>query len=497
MRRHGGIRPVDRYNQPDQSRLAHANRRWHRNTAARFHHEPNHWERQSGGRFSVADDRDHLGSEQYLRGPDEYLGGNGAGRYGSAAGSLGSGSILIPAGDTLTFDTTSTQTLTQAISNTGTLSLIAPGTLILSGANSFSASKTSVSGGGTIEFNSYPVLIYGQSVTVGANSTFAAGSGFFAGDPAPNDPNPISDYLLPLVVKSSAGAIALTSNTNENLNFGTSGVNPQSLSAASLGAIGTVIYSGAFTPYGTTYRFGGGGGTLNFASPIPASATVIDQQGSGTTIINASDAFAGTISITAGNLEFNNFTTTMHTNSITVGSGGAVAVGPAWIDQFVFLNPSNTTPITSSLLSLVKTSSQGALARCGYEREARFQQCRSLWRFSFAEPWCDRRGELWRNAGSIRHDVSRRWRRRNSNDQQCPSECRHGHLACGIGQRQRGIDEFGEQLYGRHDDFRRHAANRRGLGERQCPARRRSRDADKQYHNQRWHFAGHPKFHAE
>ncbi len=71
-----------------------------------------------------------------------------------------------------------------------------------------------------------------------------------------------------------SGAIAVNANSaNENVDlFGAD------LAATALGAVGTVTYGGTLTPYGGTYRLGGGGGTLIYTNAISSANVIVGLQ---------------------------------------------------------------------------------------------------------------------------------------------------------------------------------------------------------------------------
>jgi autotransporter-associated beta strand protein len=74
-------------------------------------------------------------------------------------------------------------------------------------------------------------------------------------------PGTIQSDLLSRIVSTSTGAFGLTADSSENFDFSGTANN---FTALSLGAVGTRTYTGTLTPNGTTYRLGGGGGTLVF-----------------------------------------------------------------------------------------------------------------------------------------------------------------------------------------------------------------------------------------
>ena len=131
------------------------------------------------------------------------------------------------------------------------------GTWFLSGANTFSGGVTvnngvlgfnnlaaiganTVNGPATVLVNSGGAVALGGSLTTGIQATL--------------------NRISPL----STGTVALTANSSENISFdgGSAGAG---LPQVTLGAYGSVSYTGTLTPFGTQYRLGGGGGVLTIA----------------------------------------------------------------------------------------------------------------------------------------------------------------------------------------------------------------------------------------
>ncbi|MGB8166017.1 MAG: autotransporter-associated beta strand repeat-containing protein, partial [Chthoniobacteraceae bacterium] len=82
----------------------------------------------------------------------------------------------------------------------------------------------------------------------------------------------------------------------------------------SLGAVGSVTYTGVLTPSGTTYRLGGGGGSLIYSSTITGAANGLTITGPGTvTLTNAGNSYGGT--------------TTVNSGTLTVSGAGVVGAG--------------------------------------------------------------------------------------------------------------------------------------------------------------------------
>jgi autotransporter-associated beta strand protein len=191
------------------------------------------------------------------------------------------------------------------------------GTLVLSGNNVAATGGLTLSGGVT-RFES-PAAISGttRNVAIGSAGTLMFGSGFGAAN--------IPAALLDRVTTNSAGVIAADNYDSTNFDFGAAG-----LTAASLGAVGNVTYTGVLTPQGTTYRLGGGGGTITMANAnaiTGANALVVN----GNTTLAQDNDYTGTTTINA------NATLTIHGASATSG---------------VTLNTPNTTLVLGNSSSL-------------------------------------------------------------------------------------------------------------------------------------------------
>jgi len=176
-------------------------------------------------------------------------------------------------------------TLHLAASNTYTgMTTVSAGTLALSGNNSAATGGVTISGG-VVQFNS-PVSINGSGRNILVNSGGAVVFGPSFG--AANIP-----AALTRIVSSSAGAIAADNYAAANFNFSTAG-----LTTASLGALGNVSYTGTVTPNGTTYRLGGGSGTLTVTSPLSGSGKSLIINGN--VILPLASVFTGTTTINSG-----------------------------------------------------------------------------------------------------------------------------------------------------------------------------------------------------
>ena len=128
------------------------------------------------------------------------------------------------------------------------------GTWVLSGNNTFSGGV--IVNNGVLEFNSANSF-GGFSVNGPATVTVQAGGAAAFGPALAGSVQTSLQRIAP----ASTGTVALTTDTNENLNFD-GGAGGATLPQAFLGAYGNVNYTGTLTPFGGAYHLGGGGGVL-------------------------------------------------------------------------------------------------------------------------------------------------------------------------------------------------------------------------------------------
>ena len=146
--------------------------------------------------------------------------------------------------------------------------------------------------------------------------------------------------FLNRIVAGSQGVVALGASSSNNLDFSSDGAN---LTSASLGAVGNVTYTGTLTPNGTTYRLGGGGGTLTLSNSNALTGSndlIADVNGtsSASKVIlgGSSNNYAGATTINAGTLQFNSDNAIGGIGaSVTVNSGGTAAAGFAMDQTFL------------------------------------------------------------------------------------------------------------------------------------------------------------------
>lgn len=106
----------------------------------------------------------------------------------------------------------------------------------------------------------------------------------------------------------SGGALALTQNSSEALDFTTLGGG--AFSNLWLGSVGNYTYSGNLMPTNNTFRFGGGGGTLTVSTPLTGTAMSFDTR--------------GTVSLTGNNSGLTGGVTIKGTGTLIASNANAV-----------------------------------------------------------------------------------------------------------------------------------------------------------------------------
>ena len=169
------------------------------------------------------------------------------------------------------------------ISGSGSLTKNGAGTMNLSGTNSYSGGTTINSG--AIVFNSL-AAIGGSGANVTANPGGTAGAGYA-----------MDQNFLGRLAPSSGGVAALALDSSNNLNF-------SAFSTLRSGATGGYFnYFGTLTPSGTTYRLGGGGGTLNFAGLLSGADSVdigVNGTSLGLVVLSNTNTYTGGTVINTG-----------------------------------------------------------------------------------------------------------------------------------------------------------------------------------------------------
>lgn len=200
----------------------------------------------------------------------------------------------------------------------GALTKTQAGTLILSGTNTYTGGTT-ISEGGVL-FPSLPAVPSAGTITLGPGSTVGFGFLFdqsFLTNRVNATPNPAT--------------LALGVDNSNTFDFAT-------YSGLSLGATGTVVYSGTLTPAGTSaggaYRLGGGGGALTYNGALSGNNTL--NIGSG--------GSSGTVTLTGANSHVGR-TTIAGLSTLIVGNTSALGAttNPLTVDGTLDLNGFDTT----------------------------------------------------------------------------------------------------------------------------------------------------------
>ena len=220
------------------------------------------------------------------------------------------------------------------------------GVLALSGDNSALTGGVLLNGG-SMRFDS-PSSIPGtaRNIFVSSNGAAVFGVGFGAAN--------IPAALAGRVAETSTGAIAADNYETAAFDFNTPG-----LTTASLGAVGSVSYSGILTPNGTIYRLGGGGGTLTMSgtSPLTGENSLV-ASGSGTVILASDCDYTGTTTVNNGcNLRLMAATTTsgvtvnQPASILEVGHNAALGTG-----TLTFGGGFGTAPTIGAIGTVVSTN---------------------------------------------------------------------------------------------------------------------------------------------
>lgn len=223
--------------------------------------------------------------------------GDGATLDASGTGALTFSNTATPAygtaGQTRTLTLAGTQvagnTLAADIANNGagavSLAKSGAGTWVLTGTNSYTGTTTI--SGGVLQYGSLN-SIGGSGSDITINSGGAISFGFDA------TPAVIQNILDTRIVPSSDGGIALLADTSADLNFSTASL------STSLGAVGTVTYTGTLTPNGSDYFLKGGGGTLILPNTNALAGANTLTIGSLKVILAASNNLSGITTISSG-----------------------------------------------------------------------------------------------------------------------------------------------------------------------------------------------------
>ncbi len=337
------------------------------------------------------------GANLALFSPSTYTGGTAltAGSITIYDGNaLGSGPVTLSAGAGL--NAGGTMTINNTLSLTGNVTLGAMSstyTVTFSAANNKMAANTNLQVGigtlvfpngisgsgysltksgpyGIVELDGVSTYTGGTTVSGGTlifgSATSLAGTGrnltLTSGAVAATN-YPMDQAFLNRINVASSGIVALGIDNSNNLDFSSGGAN---LPLVSLGATGSVNYSGTLTPGGGTYRLGGGGGILTLTNDGVLSgannvivASTSAQPNSEQVVLAGNNSVSGTLSVSGENLVVDgNLTTgalTLLNYGAIYGSGNLTAPSYAAQSGTLGVNltgPGGLTKTTAGLLGL-------------------------------------------------------------------------------------------------------------------------------------------------
>ena len=172
------------------------------------------------------------------------------------------------------------------------------GTWVLSGSSNYTGMTTINAGVLQLSSSTAMSIASGTAYTLNTGGALAIGASFADSDIAP---------LLSKVAASSVGTFALGGNTAQNIDL-------SAFANVSLGAVGAVSYSGDVTPNGTTYRLGGGGGTLTYNNVLSGTGMnlVVNSTAAGarpaTVVLAGANTYDAGTTINSGTLQLGNAT---------------------------------------------------------------------------------------------------------------------------------------------------------------------------------------------
>jgi autotransporter-associated beta strand protein len=230
---------------------------------------------------------------------------------GGTTGSIGKTSGVSDGG-VLAFSLSGNTAFALAITGGGGLTQMGPGALTLTGSNSYAGGTTVA--GGILQFTGNSAVPDSGTITIDAGAALTlAPSGTYS---------TVTGWLSSgKIAAASAGAVALIASSSEAISM-------SGYASLSLGASGSVTYSGILTPSGTTYNLGGGGGTLTFTPSITGAAS-LNVGGPGAVVLTGGNTYTGGTTVGGGVLQFNEDSAVPGSGTITIDAGAALALDPS------------------------------------------------------------------------------------------------------------------------------------------------------------------------
>jgi autotransporter-associated beta strand protein len=202
--------------------------------------------------------------------------------------SLGSSITLTPANNVYRFGGGGGWlTVSKALATGKTISISGPGNVTLGNVTNLAADSITINSGGALVAN---------GAYTNAQNWLNSGK-----------INDTSEGALSMAASMTSGTLNMTGYNN-----------------LSLGSTGSYsLDSGVtFTPAGTTYRFGGGGGTLTVAKALSGSGYNLATYGNAT--LTAANGYTGATTVNAGTLRLGSTGTINSSSGITLNAGGTL-----------------------------------------------------------------------------------------------------------------------------------------------------------------------------
>jgi fibronectin-binding autotransporter adhesin len=265
----------------------------------------------------------------------------------------GTGTLTIKSGRITRSDASSgSQTIAANVALGSNAVWTISGTALLSGTNEFKVTGA-ISGGYSLEKRGNGILTLGGLNTYSGGTLINAGEihftssnaigGYYirnlkilSGATAALDFSGVQNVLNTRIDTSSTGSIALTAvNAGETIDFATA-----ALVNISLGALGSVTFTGTFVPIVGIYRLGSPSGTLTFAKAINSGSVIVGN--GGTVVLTKTNVYTGGTTIGAGSTLSAESDMNIGVGKITL-AGGTLNTGTSGAAAFTSAKPFQLT----------------------------------------------------------------------------------------------------------------------------------------------------------
>ena len=257
--------------------------------------------------------------------------------FRTTAYTMTGGTLALPTGGTTVTVSTGTATISSTITGSNAIAKDGAGTLTLSGTNSYTGGTTI--NGGNLVFSSTSALPTTGTVLINAGGALNVTGAYTT----------VATWLSSgRISTSSTGALALTAANSAAISMG-------SYTGLSLGATGSYTYGGTLTPNGTTYRLGGGGGTLTVSSVLSGARSLV---ASGNLTLTGTNTYSGGTTINGGNMVFSSSSALPTTGTILINAGGVLNVTGAYTTVATWLSSGRISTSSTGTLALTAANSE-------------------------------------------------------------------------------------------------------------------------------------------